>query len=151
MNTCTWVHQGQCGFAADCTPQFCSHCLKPHGFKCLEKSSASPLEFSIIVRNQLHLHQVPVTFREDNPQLWTSCPNITKTKLLQVFVDSESGCLVALRVPSRASSHSAGSSPASSCSWTCACARAAAATEPAPRTWCPTRCAASSTSCTCRR
>ena len=40
------------------------------------------LEFSVIVRNQLHLNQVPVTLR-DNPQLWTWCPKITETKLLQ--------------------------------------------------------------------
>lgn len=39
--------------------QFCSHCLVSHGFKCQDKSFACPAEFSIIVRNQLHLNQVP--------------------------------------------------------------------------------------------
>lgn len=78
--------------------------------------------------------------------LWIS---ITETEHLKVY--SQSACPPPLRVQSRASSHSAGSSPTSSCSWICVCAGAAAATGPAPRTCYLTRCAASSTSCTCRR
>lgn len=57
---------------------------------------------------------------------------------------------VGLRVQSRAGSYSAGSSPASSCSWSCVCAAAVAVIRLSPRTCCPTHCAVSSTSCTCR-
>lgn len=39
---------------------------------------AGPFQFSVQVRNQLHLNQVPQSHR-DNPQAWTSCPDVMRS------------------------------------------------------------------------
>lgn len=63
--------------------------FKPRGFKCQDKSLACALEFAIIVRNQLHITQVPVTSR-DNPQALDVCVSMSQGQNSCGFcVDSE--------------------------------------------------------------